>query len=82
MPYLSIYQGMEDEAVTVLGADRLLQGEWPYLDWDTRHTPGSYFLCAGWFLVVGTSMFSVRMLMVFVAALLGLLQYRLVLPSA
>ncbi|MBX3168468.1 MAG: hypothetical protein KF760_13705 [Candidatus Eremiobacteraeota bacterium] len=44
--FWSLFVAMDDEAVTVLGAVRLLRGELPYRDWDTRHTPGSYFLSA------------------------------------
>jgi hypothetical protein len=52
--FFSFFVLMDDEAVTVLGAQRLLQGEWPYLDWDTRHTPGSYFVSAAFFALFGS----------------------------
>ncbi len=62
---------MEDEAVLVLGAQRLLEGEWPYRDWATRHTPGTYFLGAAYFSLVGSAQLGTRSLMSLVAALSG-----------
>lgn len=84
VPNWSIYFGMDDEAVTVLGASRLLRGEWPYYHWDTRHTPGSYLLSAAYFAVLGTDRLATRSLMGLVAALTGLVIYavgRRVLPG-
>lgn len=75
VPNWSIYFGMDDEAVTVLGASRLLRGEWPYYHWDTRHTPGSYLLSAVYFALLGTDRLATRSLMGLVAALTGLLVY-------
>lgn len=51
--YWSMFVQINDEAVTVLGADRLLRGELPYRDWGTRHTPGSYFIAAAFFSLFG-----------------------------
>lgn len=75
MPYWSTYFGMDDEAVTVLGASRILQGEWPYYHWDTRHTGGSYLLTALYFAVFGTEQLATRTLMGLLAAASGLLIY-------
>lgn len=75
VPYWSTYFGMDDEAVTVLGATRLLRGEWPYYHWDTRHTPGSYVLTALYFAVFGSDRLATRSLMGLVAAVSGLLLY-------
>ena len=75
VPYWSTYFGMDDEAVTVLGATRLLRGEWPYYHWDTRHTPGSYLLSALYFGVFGSDRLATRSLMGLIAALSGLLVY-------
>ncbi|MBN9414017.1 MAG: hypothetical protein J0I12_01205 [Candidatus Eremiobacteraeota bacterium] len=83
-PYWSTYFGMDDEAVTVLGATRLLRGEWPYYHWDTRHTPGSYLLSAVFFALLGSDRLATRLLMALVSALSGLLIYaigRRTLPS-
>lgn len=73
IPYWSTYFGMDDEAVTVLGANRLLSGEWPYYHWDTRHTPGSYVLSAVYFGVLGSDRLATRSLMGLIAACTGLL---------
>jgi hypothetical protein len=75
LPLWTPYFGMEDEAVTVLGAQRLLGGEWPYYHWDTRHTPGSYLLSALYFAVVGSDRLAARSLMGLLAAATGVLVY-------
>lgn len=75
VPYWSTYFGMDDEAVTVLGATRLLRGEWPYYHWDTRHTPGSYILSALYFGIFGSDRLAVRSLMGLIAGFSGLLIY-------
>lgn len=75
VPYWSTYFGMDDEAVTVLGATRILQGEWPYYHWDTRHTAGSYLLSALYFAVCGSDQLATRSLMGLLAAASGLLIY-------
>ncbi|MBX3170863.1 MAG: hypothetical protein KF760_25880 [Candidatus Eremiobacteraeota bacterium] len=75
IPYWSTYFGMDDEAVTVLGASRLLRGEWPYYHWDTRHTPGSYLLSALYFWIFGSDRLATRSLMALVASLSGLFIY-------
>lgn len=74
-PYWSLYFAMDDEAVTVLGASRLLSGEWPYYHWDTRHTPGTYLLTAPYLGILGTDRMAVRSLMALVAAASGVLVY-------
>lgn len=73
LPYWSLYFGMDDEAVTVLGAQRLLSGEWPYYHWDSRHTPGSYLLSAPYVGLLGGDRLAVRSLMALVASCSGLL---------
>lgn len=77
LPYWSLYWGMDDEAITVLGVQRLLSGEWPYYHWDTRHTPGSYLLSLPYFALFGTDRLAVRALMGLVAAGTGVLIYRI-----
>jgi hypothetical protein len=74
-PFWSNYFAMEDEAVTVLGAQRLLAGEWPYYHWDSRHSPGSYLLSTLYFALVGTDQLAVRSLMGLLAASTGVMIY-------
>ncbi len=71
--YGSLYFAMDDEAVTVLGAQRLLAGETPYRDFATRHCPGSYYFSAAYFAIFGSEQWGTRSLMCLVAALTGLL---------
>lgn len=68
-----LYFNMDDEAVTTLGATRILAGEWPYKDWSTRHTPGSQILTALWFLLFGSGQVATRSLFSLLAALIGVL---------
>ena len=73
VPYWSLYQDMDDEAaVAALGAIRMLKGELPYRDWMTRHTPGTYFLTAGYYLIFGSGQFGTRSLMGVISSLSGL----------
>lgn len=74
-PYFSAYHAMDDEAVCTLGAQRILRGEIPYRDWDTRHFPGSYFLSAGWFCIAGSGLLGTRSLMLVLAGTLACLQF-------
>lgn len=67
--------GLDDEGVTTLGASRVLQGEVPYRDFDTRHSPGSYYTAAAGLLVTGPSVTGMRLLMLLNTALLGLALY-------
>lgn len=77
MRYWSLYYAMDDEAITVLGAQRLLAGEWPYYHWDTRHTPGSYLLSVLYFAWLGTDQLAVRSLMSLLASASGLVIFAL-----
>lgn len=43
----------DDEAVVVVGARRILDGEAIYRDWDTHLSPGSFLLGALWFGLLG-----------------------------
>jgi hypothetical protein len=76
LPYWGCYYDMDDEAVTVLGATRILAGELPYRDWETRHTPGSYFVAALYFLVGGSGPLGTRSLMGLISSLSGLVIQR------
>lgn len=73
--YWSQYFGMEDEAVLVHGAQRLCEGQIPYRDWETRHTPGTYCLVAPFLGLLGTDPLTVRGLMSGAAALIGVFLY-------
>jgi len=68
---------MNDEAVTVLGARRWLNGEWPYRDWHTRFSPGSYALAAAFFLFTGVNQAGTRSLMLLLISLQGLVLFEL-----
>lgn len=71
---------MNDEAYVVLGAQRWLRGEWPYRDWLTHVSPGSYCLTAPWFWLWGDGQLGTRSLMGLVAAVQGLLVWHLARP--
>lgn len=76
LPFWSLYQDMDDEgAVAALGAMRLLKGELPYRDWMTRHTPGTYFVTAAYYLIFGSGQWGTRSLMGIISSLSGLLIY-------
>lgn len=68
---------INDEGVTVYGAQRWLQGQWPYSHFETRHTPGSYALTAAFFAIFGDSQMATRLLMLLLAGLQGLLVFHL-----
>lgn len=57
----------------VVGAQRLLSGEWPYRDFQTDITPGIYCLGAVWFGLLGTSTLTVRLLFGLLSATTSLL---------
>jgi hypothetical protein len=76
LPAFSQYHvGINDEAVISLGADRLLAGEFPYRDWDSRFPTGSYALTALLFSFFGVGMVAVRITMLLTTAILGLLLF-------
>lgn len=66
--FWALYSAPGDEALGVVGAQRLLLGEWPYRDWDTDITPGIYFVGAAWFGVMGVSSLAVRILFGLISA--------------
>ena len=77
IPFWGCYHDMDDEAaVAVLGATRLLRGEIPYRDWTTRHTPGTYFVTALYFLFFGSGQLSTRSLMGLVSSCTGLMMFK------
>ena len=71
---------MNDEAYVVLGAQRWLGGQWPYRDWLTHLTPGSYSLTVPWFWIWGDGQWGTRSLMGLLAALQGLVTWELARP--
>ncbi len=84
LPFWLQAGGLDDEGVTSLGAVRVLQGEVPYRDFDTRHSPGSYYTAALGLAVTGPTVVGVRLLMLLNSCLLGLALYavaREVLPA-
>lgn len=46
--FWQLFLSMPDEAISLLGAQRWLDGEVPYRDWDSKMPPGSYVLSALW----------------------------------
>ncbi|MBS2035855.1 hypothetical protein JST97_12780 [bacterium] len=72
LPYWSCYQDMDDEAVTVIGIVRLLNGELPYRDWATHHPTGTFFVCLPIFWLFGASGLTTRACMGLVSSLTGL----------
>lgn len=78
LPAFSQYHiGIHDEAVVSLGAERLLNGEFPYRDWDSRFPTGSYVLTAFLFAVMGVGMTAVRVGMLLTTAVVGLLVFEI-----
>jgi len=75
LPFWLQAGGLDDEGVTSLGAVRILQGEVPYRDFDTRHSPGSYYTAALGLAALGPTVTGVRVLMLLNTALLGLALY-------
>lgn len=76
LPFLSQYgPGVHDEAVISVGAERILDGEIPYRDWDSRFPPGSYLLTALSFLILGVNLWSLRLVMLLTGATVGVLVY-------
>lgn len=71
MPFWHRWSFMNDEAYVVLGAQRWLRGELPYLDWETRHPWGTHAITAVWFCIFGQRQFGTRSLMCLVAILQG-----------
>lgn len=77
LEWVSSFQMINDEAVTVHGAKRWLAGEWPYWDWTTRHAPGSYAITAAFMGLFGDSQWATRALMLLVASCQGLILFHL-----
>ena len=61
LEFWSLYISIEDEAVIVVGSQRLLAGEAVYRDWDTHLSPGSFLLGALWFGCLGVQSVTTRL---------------------
>jgi hypothetical protein len=68
-------KGIYDEGLAVYGAVRILKGEMPYRDFWTLYAPGEFYLLAGIFKLLGTSIKTVRILQILIHALLSILVY-------
>ena len=68
LEFWPLYLAMEDEAVVVYGAQRLLEGQMIYRDWDTHLSPGSFVVSALWFGLLGFQAPATRMLFALVFA--------------
>src|SRR3989338_8150205 len=64
-----------DEGFILHAAQRVLQGEVPYRDFDLIYTPGSVYLTAAAFKLLGESILTGRILMLLVSWLTGYLVY-------
>lgn len=61
LEYWNLYIAANDEAVVVVGSQRILGGEDIYRDWDTHLSPGSFLLGALWFGILGFQAPSTRL---------------------
>lgn len=76
LPFLTQWHSaVNDECVVALGASRMLQGDWPFRDFDTRFSPGTYVLLALTFGLTGESLISMRLLMLTNAFVLAFFVY-------
>ncbi|GAB5465697.1 MAG: hypothetical protein Kapaf2KO_11330 [Candidatus Kapaibacteriales bacterium] len=64
---LSLY----DEAITLVGAERILAGEHPYLDFWTIYPPAQFYLLAGFFSFIGSSILAERLITLVTVIFLG-----------
>ncbi|MFN8606451.1 MAG: hypothetical protein U0931_02900 [Vulcanimicrobiota bacterium] len=67
--FWTLFQSMEDEAVVVYGARRILEGQMIYRDWDTHLAPGPFYVAAVWFWLLGFQAPATRLLFAVVFAL-------------
>ena len=64
--------GIIAEGVAYVGAQRALDGDLPYRDFWTMYAPGSFYLLAGLFALLGTEMIVARIAAVVLVALAGM----------
>lgn len=69
--------GLDDEAVVLDAARRMLAGQVPYRDFDMFYTPASMALATAWFKLVGFSMTTARVFMLLVGGALAAALFRL-----
>lgn len=74
------YGTLGDEAIIVHGADRVLNGEVPHRDFHSIITGGVYYPLAGFFLVFGDSVHTVRWFNFFTAFAIALAVYWMAWP--
>ena len=64
-PYrYQFHSGINDEAIVIQAARRMLEGQMPYRDFDLFYTPGSMVLTAGWLGLFGPGIEVARWLVV------------------
>ena len=75
-PYrYQMHSGLNDEAVVLQAARRMLSGEVPYRDFDMFYTPGSMALTSVWLFFTGVGIDQARWLMVLWGGLLTALVF-------
>jgi 4-amino-4-deoxy-L-arabinose transferase-like glycosyltransferase len=63
LPFLQqLNIGLSDECPLCIGATRVLDGQTPYVDFDTRNTPGTYYVLALIYRCVGANILGTRLL--------------------
>lgn len=58
-----------DEAIGIVGAARVLNGEIPYRDFWTIYSPLWFYVLAGWMKIFGSDIFTVRLLTIIINSL-------------
>ena len=71
-----------DEGIVLEGAQRILRGELPYRDFFSFYTPGSYYLQALFFKILGDSLPASRLALAACGAVVSLLTYLIALRFA
>jgi len=69
--------GLSGEGVACVGAQRVLEGQVPYRDFWTVYAPGSYYLLAGLFAVLGSQILVARVAAAVLVSLAGACVYGL-----
>ena len=62
LPFTRYVWLLADEGVLLEGSDRLLHGDKIYTDFFEFLPPGGFIIVAGWFRIIGISLFSARLL--------------------
>jgi len=77
LPTLGLPLGAFDEALVLVGGERVLSGELPYRDFYALYPPGQYYATAGLFALFGTHVVTLRGYCLLVRAGIALLVYLL-----